>query len=44
MFLMFSVFIFDPVIVVTVIYINKLFGFFNNLFNSLSRVQLCATP
>ena len=44
MFLMFSVFIFDPVIVVTVIYINKLFGFFNNLFNSLSRVRLCATP
>lgn len=39
MFLMFSVFIFDPVIVVTVLYINKLFGFFNNFFNSFTEIS-----
>lgn len=39
MFLMFSVLIFDPVIVVTVLYINKLFGFFNNFFNSFTEIS-----
>lgn len=38
MFLMFSVLIFDSVIVVTVIYINKLFGFFNNFFDSFTEM------